>query len=379
MKNSTPWDLYPSIFAVLASQSHQVPKPILCILAHMVTGVLLGRNVQLWSIALWSGLSAEQNSVIRRFERWLSKSIVDPQKLFYPFVQAMHHCLGPQQTAYIVLDCTQAGKKCRCLMAGLIYQHTVIPIAWKCVKGKKGHVKGILQRAILAELYLLFGDTYRNVVILGDAEFSNETVIRWFKDKTHWFFLFHFQGSYLVKLSDDPRWLSAKEWRDEQKMTSDDLFQADGVIFTQDHQIPHLTFTIHWGKDEEEPLYLISKLPLEERAHLLYDHRYWVETLFANFKSRGFDLAQTHLTDPKRIERLILVLAIATCIALHVGTELWLIKGQSSVDRSDRRDISLFQCGLRAIVRLVLRKSFNFSQIYFDWNLNLPPPGFQPA
>ncbi len=376
MTASTTSDhLYETILAVLVSQLGQVPKSRLRTLARMVTGVLLGRNVQLWEMALWSGLEAKQSSIIHRFKQWLSHTLVNPQPLFYPFVKAMHDCLGPQQTAYIVLDCTKVGQHCRCLIAGLVYQHTVIPVAWKCIKGKKGHVKGVLQAAILSELFLLFGDRYRTVVILGDAEFSNDRVLRWFEDKSRWYFLFRFQGSYLVKQSDDARWLSAQEWRDEQAMTADALFQADNVTFTQEHRIPGLTFTIHWDKDEELPLYLISKLPPGAQPHLLYNHRYWVETLFANFKSRGFDLANTHLTDPKRIERLILVISIATCIALHVGTQLWLTGTQSAIDRTDRRDLSLFQCGIRAIVYFSARHTFNLTDIHFDWTLILPPAG----
>jgi transposase len=43
----------------------------------------------------------------------------------------------------------------------------------------------------------------------------------------------------------------------------------------------------------------------------LYRERWSIETLFAALKSRGFDLEQTHLTAPDRIERLIALLALA--------------------------------------------------------------------
>ena len=37
--------------------------------------------------------------------------------------------------------------------------------------------------------------------------------------------------------------------------------------------------------------------------------RYWIETLFGNHKSRGFQLARTYLTNPEHIDRLILAIA----------------------------------------------------------------------
>ena len=54
-----------------------------------------------------------------------------------------------------------------------------------------------------------------------------------------------------------------------------------------------------------------------EEATRLYQRRWEIETMFAALKSRGFDLEETHLTAPDRIERLIGLLALAfTCGAL---------------------------------------------------------------
>jgi len=71
---------------------------------------------------------------------------------------------------------------------------------------------------------------------------------------------------------------------------------------------------------------------------MIYEMRYWVKTLFGNHKSRGFQLARTHMTDPEHIDRLVLVLAIATCIALGLGTYLILIEETHQVNCADRRE-----------------------------------------
>lgn len=60
---------------------------------------------------------------------------------------------------------------------------------------------------------------------------------------------------------------------------------------------------------------------------------------------------------------MILVLSIAACIALHIGTEMWSNGEQRLIDRSDRRDLSLFQLGLRGIVRFLLLEQFSFETI----------------
>jgi hypothetical protein len=48
-----------------------------------------------------------------------------------------------------------------------------------------------------------------------------------------------------------------------------------------------------------------------ERALSVYGSRWGIETLFGAFKSRGFDLEATHVTDPVRLSRLVALLALA--------------------------------------------------------------------
>jgi hypothetical protein len=52
---------------------------------------------------------------------------------------------------------------------------------------------------------------------------------------------------------------------------------------------------------------------------LSYGQRWGIEAMFCDFKSKGFGITSTHLTDPKRIERLILVLTIAMYFAVSTG------------------------------------------------------------
>jgi hypothetical protein len=47
--------------------------------------------------------------------------------------------------------------------------------------------------------------------------------------------------------------------------------------------------------------------------------RWGIEPMFSDFKSRGFGIAQTHLRHADRIERLILVLAVALFWAVSTG------------------------------------------------------------
>ena len=85
------------------------------------------------------------------------------------------------------------------------------------------------------------------------------------------------------------------------------------------------------------------------------------------------------MTEPAHIDRLFLMLAIATCIMLGLGTHLFIIGQSKLVDRSDRRDLSLFQLGYRYLLRLVALDRLHDFKMFFRWDFTLPPPGFQKA
>ena len=355
----------------------QIEKHLVVTLAMMVTGVLLGPHVQLFAIAMCVSCPIKLTSIVRRFERFVADERVDVQVFFEPFVRAMQISLG-NEMVYLLMDCTQAGPKCRTLFIGLAYHGTVLPLIWKTIKGKKGHVKGEFQRALLAELYPKFR-YHRRVIVLGDAEFSNETVINWFESKKGWHFVFRFQSNYLIQTGSGKPWLSAKELYEARKMQPGQVEHWEKVGFTEAHQIPGLTMTVHWGAEAKEPLCLISSLPASEEPHLIYEMRFWIETLFGNQKARGFQLARTQMTTPEHIDRLILALVIGTCIALGLGTHLIVTQQTDQVDRADRRDLSLFQLGWRWLYRLLALDRLDDIEIVFRWDFKLPPPGFQPA
>jgi hypothetical protein len=127
---------------------------------------------------------------------------------FEPFVLAMQASLG-QETAYLILDCTQTGPRCRTLVAALAYHETVLPLAWQSIRGKKGHVTGDFQKALLNRLYPYLKHQ-AHVVVLGDAEYSNEAVNSWLR-AVHWDFVLHIRTNCLVRTTDDPAWQPVQE------------------------------------------------------------------------------------------------------------------------------------------------------------------------
>ena len=354
----------------------QMARHHINVLAQMLTGVMLGRHVQLWMIALLLPFKTQLTSQVRKFERFLADERVDVKQYFLPFVKAMHQSLG-NEVAYIILDCTKAGKKCRVLLAGLVYHGTVLPVCWKTYAGSKGHMTGEKHKKLLQELPDCFA-CYHRIVVLGDAEFGNKEVISWLQDKK-WDFVFRAQKSRKAQKDGSEEWLRIGDIHEAEGVRKGQVKHWEGISYTETHQLEGLTLTGQWEEGYTEPIYLISSLPAGQAPHLVYEMRYTIETLFGNNKSRGFQLAKTHLTNPKKIDRLFLVLAIATCQVLGLGTHLVLTEGTDWIDRSERRDLSLFQLGFRYFMRLIALNRLDLFEMYFRWDFSLPEPGPQPA
>ena len=356
---------------------HAEPEnSLLVTLALLITGLILGRNVQFWELAVWMPADIQLLSAVRRFERFVANPDVKVAVLFEPFVLAMQASLS-SETAYLILDCTQVGRQCRTLMAALAYHETVLPLGWQSIRGKKGHVTGAFQTALLARLqpYLR---AYRHVVVPSDAEYCNEPVITWVRQQ-QWDFVCHVRTRQLMHTPADPTWQPIAELVDTSDLRAGQVRHCEQVCFTQEHRLTGLTLTIQWGPGEAEPLCLISNLPAAHQPHLVYERRFWIETLFGSCKSRAFGLARTHLTDPEHIDRLILAIAIATCMTLGLGTQLVLTKQTAQGDRANRRDLGLFQIGWRWLHRLLALDRLPEFKMVFSWRFTLAKPGFRPA
>ena len=80
----------------------------------------------------------------------------------------------------------------------------------------------------------------------------------------------------------------------------------------------------------DEPWIIAMDCRLSTGRVLDYGMRWGIEALFSDLKTRGFGITKTQLKDPRRIERLILVLTVACCWATSTGMHPKPVKRQPS-------------------------------------------------
>jgi hypothetical protein len=77
----------------------------------------------------------------------------------------------------------------------------------------------------------------------------------------------------------------------------------------------------------------------------VYRSRWGIETLFSGFKTRGFHLEDTHITDPVRLSRLVALLSIAYTFAGSYG--VWTLQERSlRALKHERPAVSALRIGL---------------------------------
>lgn len=77
---------------------------------------------------------------------------------------------------------------------------------------------------------------------------------------------------------------------------------------------------------EDHSLLVVATQKAPQSAISDYAKRWGIETLFGIFKTRGFCLESTHLTDTERLSKLLALLSIALCWAFLVGDWLHQLK-----------------------------------------------------
>lgn len=104
-----------------------------------------------------------------------------------------------------------------------------------------------------------------------------------------------------------------------------------------------------WAKGNKEPLYLVSNMKSAELACRYYEKRFRIETFFSDQKSRGFHIQKSHLKDPQRLSRLLMASCLAYIWTVYLGSLCEKDGWSSIIPRRKRRDLSLFQLGLRLL------------------------------
>lgn len=322
-------------------------------LSLMVNAIPKAKDLTQSAIATEMPLQAQDTSLVQRQRRWLKNEQLNEracyQPLIKPFLQAMS-----QTTLPLILDTTEVGVNCHLLMVALGYQRRALPVVWQAGEGSRGHTEGALQVELLTYSAQLLPET-ADVIILGDGQFGHVQLLGWLEKR-------HADWDYCLRVARDTYILVEDQWRrlDSFDVQPGETIWLEHVHFTRSATFGPVNIWLTWDTKNNRLLPLVTNLALPDEVVYWYAKRPWIEPLFGDIKGHGFDLQSCRLRHPERIDRLLLAVSLAYLWLCFLEAVALLTGHAKLVDRSDRRDRSIFTIGRLWLNRLL--------------NLDLPIP-----
>lgn len=140
-------------------------------LVALMCGLVGGKHAHLPTIAdhALAG-TARQESLIKRFRRWLEHDTHTIDRWFSPIAEELLQTLA-QNSIQLVMDSSVVGRGCLALMVSCVYHGRALPLCWVVASAPKGHFPQDTHRALLAHVAQLL-PKQSTVTFLCDGEFD---------------------------------------------------------------------------------------------------------------------------------------------------------------------------------------------------------------
>lgn len=327
-------------------------------LGALVAGALAVERVSLASLGRSMLGPAAVKHQIKRAYRFLANERVEPSGFMRAIVPRVLRRWPADRPLLVSFDWTDV-RGLQTLMAAAVVRGRAVPLCWaSCTKHVwDGHKsRNSFEEALLLVLRDMLPPHVRPIV-LADRGFGRTELGR-FCQQMKISYAIRVQGKVIVRFGDQAVRLDRYPVRKgKSELLRNVLYRAEGPV--RQHVV------VRWKrglpKKRDEPWYLMTDLPdlskhwTARRISDLYAKRMTVEELFRDAKStrNGFALRQTMIQKPDRLDRLILILAVAYLLLVGIGliaTQRCRPSAWASNTRA--RELSLFQIGRVMLERL---------------------------
>jgi hypothetical protein len=305
----------------------ELPATTVFVLALYSFGMILAKVSGLSTVALFLGKSLgwpyhairkrlsefyKEASAKSGYQQGVKRKDFDVSTCFAPLLRWVLS-LWSGRCLPLAIDVTNLQDRFHVLCVSVVVRGVAIPVAWKVLLGGvkdpwNPHWQTLLSRLktavpagwtviVLSDRGLESPDLFRFIVGLGWHPLMRVKKGGKFRP-TGWRQFYHF-GELVRKVGGH--------------------FYAEGLAYTGE-KMP-CTLLACWEAGYAEPWLVLTDLPPEAASAAWYGLRTWIEQGFKLIKGGGWDWEKTRMEDPARVERLWLVMAVATLWVVAVGAQ----------------------------------------------------------
>jgi hypothetical protein len=275
------------------------------------------KEVSLEKIATALPLPILFESRRKKVQRFLSLPILNLETLWMPIIKNwLAQNFTANQVIYLVIDRTTWHRK-NLIMISVIYEQTAIPVYFELLP-KLGSSNLSEQTSLISQVLPLFKE-YK-LIVLGDREFCSIKLANWLREqKLH--FCLRLKKDEFVEFEN-----SVWQELDGLGLEPGISFFLEGVKVTKTKQIAGFNLACKWkrkilGVVPKEGWFILTNLENLELALAAYKKRFDIEQMFRDFKSGGYNLEGTNVSDNRFIS-LVLIISFAYSLATFQGQEM---------------------------------------------------------
>ena len=323
-------------------------KSRLLTMAVLVTGIVSARTVNLTHIACLFPGAALIASNYRRLQRFFEQCDIS---MIACSRQLMAFMAPGNQPVTLAMDRTNwkfGSKDINILVLAIVTRRFRVPVLWLFLSHQGN--SDTKQRIDLIEMFIAHFGASRIGLLLADREFIGAKWLT-FLNKQRVPFVVRARENLKLTTPDGETTQLKSIWhrRPAKRPTSGWLSDMERC---DDNRVHIAMKRIKGG----ERLYILTNLDKPHKALDKYRKRWAIECLFGDTKSRGFNFEDTHITDPKKLNILMVVIALATVWACRTATKC---KGTSAIQKKThgRQEKSWFRVGFDTLRQWIVHDS----------------------
>lgn len=312
-------------------------------LAVLLVGLANCRTVNLSHLASQFPGAAKHSSNYRRLQRFFQFVELDGD-VAARLIMRMLNLTGPTLLALDRTNWKLGSRDVNILMLAVVTRRFRVPLMWVLLDHAGNSATA--QRIALMQRYLrLFGASQLRA-LLADREFIGAEWMH-FLNKNNVPFVIRLKEDMHIRLPDGTQRQFRTLLRKRKRGTWEGWLT--GMDTAPDNRLHFAAKRIKGG----ELLIVATNLDDAGQGMSLYRKRWGIECMFADAKTRGLNLEDTHITNPTKLATLLVLIALAVTWACRSATR---VLGTKAIRRKShsRREKSWFRTGLDALRKWII-------------------------